>query len=84
MELLHLRAGAMRAVVTGWLRRPLHVRIFKDILVCFGINMIELICVNGRKSRMFFSLNVNLGVSAEERLASGINLPWPTELTRGK
>lgn len=51
MELLHLRAGMMRAVVMGLLRRPFRVRSFRDILVSLVINIVGLICFNERKVR---------------------------------
>lgn len=51
MELLHLRAGTMRAAVMGWLRRPFRVRRFRDILASLVINIVDLICFNERKVR---------------------------------
>lgn len=58
MELLHLRAGAMRAVFTDWLRKPLQARSFRDILGSLFINIVNLICVNEKESEMLCSLNV--------------------------
>lgn len=83
MELLHLRAGVIRAVVLDWPRRPLRARSLRDILGSL-INIVVSMCVNGEKSEMLCSLNGNLG-ECGERLASALNVtPRPTESpTRG-